>query len=155
VRREFLFHKSCYHCVSLCYLSTMQTLPVWSGECLKRGAPLRDCRTTSESTLIVAHSREASDIFARASPTRLLWDASANMGRKLLVPLQLELLSISAKDVPVGVPEGLNRQPHSERPKPRKRSHRSIPSSGSRPPRSLRDDEYRIAEKKRTVSIRH
>jgi hypothetical protein len=33
-----------------------------------------------------------------------------------------KLRSISAKDVPVGVPEGLNRQPHSEQPKPRKRS---------------------------------
>jgi len=33
-----------------------------------------------------------------------------------------KLRIISSKDAPVGAPEGLNRQPHSEQPKPRKRS---------------------------------
>jgi hypothetical protein len=32
-----------------------------------------------------------------------------------------KLRIISSKDVPVGAPEGLNRQPHTEQPKPRKR----------------------------------
>lgn len=53
------------------------------------------------------------------------WVIDANMRRKLSVALQLEVAHHFIErcaDAPVGLPEGLNRQPHSEQPKPRKRS---------------------------------
>jgi hypothetical protein len=48
------------------------------------------------------------------------WVIGANMECKLFVALQLEVRTISSKDVPVSELEGLNRQSHSEQPKPRR-----------------------------------
>src|SRR5229473_6314269 len=44
------------------------------------------------------------------------------MQHKLLVALQLKVPLASSKDLPVGAPEGLKTQAHSEQPQPRKRS---------------------------------
>jgi hypothetical protein len=92
--------------------------------------------------------RQSAQYLLRPRLPNLFRVIRANMGCKLLVPLQLEVVHHFIERGARGRSEGLNRQLHSEQPKPRKCCFSIHTSFRLSPPLSLRANEYPLSVKK-------